>query len=226
MAVKARALKSEGKSIIDFGVGEPDFDTPDNIKNAAELAIEQGFTKYTPVDGIADLRTAFANKLKQDNHLDYDPAQIMVSNGCKQCIYNLTESILNPGDEAIILSPYWVSYPHMITLSGAKPVIVSAGMEQDFKINPEALEKSITSKTRLFLINSPSNPTGKAYSRKELEKLGEVLSKYPDIIIATDDIYEHILFGNQPYCNIVMACPNLYDRTCHSAWCFKNLCDD
>ena len=215
LAVTARAaeMRAAGKDVIGLGAGEPDFDTPDHIKAAAIQAINDGFTKYTPVDGTASLKQAIINKFKRDNQLDYSPEQILVSCGGKQSFYNLAQALLDPGDEVIIPAPYWVSYPDMVLLAEATPVIVQAGAEQNFKINAEQLSAAITDKTRLVVINSPSNPTGMAYSTDELAALGEVLKQHPDIIIATDDMYEHIRWSNEAFVNILNACPELYDRT-------------
>jgi aspartate aminotransferase len=213
VTARARELRAAGKDIIGLGAGEPDFDTPDHIKAAAIEAINQGFTKYTAVDGTPGLKQAVSAKFKRDNGLDYDADQILVSCGGKQSFFNLAQAMLNPGDEVIIPAPYWVSYPDMVLLAGATPVIVEAGIEQNFKITPEQLEEAITDDTRLFVINSPSNPTGVAYTKAELEGLGEVLQRYPQVVIATDDMYEHILWAEEPFSNILNACPDLYDRT-------------
>lgn len=210
---KAAALKAAGKDIIGLGVGEPDFATPMHIKEAAKQAIDANFTHYTAVDGIAELKTAIINKFKRDNKLDYKPEQILVSCGAKQSIFNLMQVLLNPGDEVLIPAPYWVSYPDMTLLTGAVPVIIEAGIEQRFKILPAQLAKAITPKTRLLILNTPSNPTGIAYTRAELVALGQVLKQHPNVIILSDDIYEHILWSAEPFANIVMACPELYDRT-------------
>ncbi len=215
LAITARAkeLRAQGLDIIGLGAGEPDFDTPDHIKEAAIQAIRDGFTKYTAVDGTPGLKQAVIDKFKRDNGLDYEMNQILVSVGGKQTSFNLLQALINPGDEVIIPAPYWVSYPDMTLLAEGVPVIVSAGIEQAYKISPEQLENAITERTRLIFINSPSNPTGAVYSREELAALGEVLKKYPDILIATDDMYEHILWTDSPFVNIVNACPELYDRT-------------
>ncbi|GGI92269.1 pyridoxal phosphate-dependent aminotransferase [Legionella impletisoli] len=212
VAAKASQMKAEGHDVIGLGTGEPDFDTPEHIKKAAIAAINHGFTKYTPVDGIPDLKKAIQNKFKEDNGLDYELNQILVSVGGKQSIYNLCQAYLNPGDEVIIPAPYWVSYPDMVLLAEATPVIISAPSSQRYKITPQQLEEAITPKTRLFFINSPSNPSGIAYTYEELKALGEVLKKHPNILIATDDMYEHILWS-QPFVNILDACPELYDQT-------------
>jgi aspartate aminotransferase len=213
ITARAKALKAAGKDIIGLGAGEPDFDTPDHIKAAAIEAINGGFTKYTAVGGTPELKRAVIDKFKRDNGLDYAPEQVLVSCGGKQSFFNLAQAMLNPGDEVIIPAPYWVSYPDMVLLAGATPVIVEAGIEQGFKITAEQLENAITDDTRLFVINSPSNPTGVAYTKSELEALGEVLRRYPQVVIATDDMYEHILWSEEPFANILNACPDLYERT-------------
>ncbi|HET7371601.1 MAG TPA: pyridoxal phosphate-dependent aminotransferase [Gammaproteobacteria bacterium] len=213
VTARAAALRAAGQDVIGLGAGEPDFDTPDHIKAAAVEALRQGVTKYTAVDGLAKLKEAIRNKFKRDNGLDYAADQILVSAGAKQTLYNLAQALLNDGDEVVIPAPYWVSYPAIVSLTGAKPVIVNAGIENRFKITPEQLSDAITDRTRLIILNTPSNPTGIAYTRAELEALGEVLEAHPDIIVATDDIYEHILWGDEPFCNLLMACPSLYDRT-------------
>lgn len=213
VTAKAKELRAAGKDVIGLGAGEPDFDTPDFIKEAAVRAIRDGFTKYTPVGGTAELKQAIIDKFQRDNGLHYTPEQILVSCGAKQSIYNLACALLNKGDEVIIPAPYWVSYPDIALLAEAKPVIVEGTVEQRFKITPEQLEAAITPKSRLLILNSPSNPTGIAYTHAELAALGDVLRQHPGIIIATDDIYEHILWAEKPFSNIVMACPDLHDRT-------------
>ena len=215
LAVTARVaeLRAAGKDIIGLGAGEPDFDTPDHIKAAGIQAIKDGFTRYTAVDGTPTLKKAIIAKFKRDNGLDYAADQILVSCGGKQSFYNMCQAMLNAGDEVIIPAPYWVSYPDMVLLAEAEPVIVPTGVDSHFKISAEQLDAAITSKTRLFVINSPSNPTGVAYSRAELESLGEVLRKHPQVLIATDDMYEHILWSEEPFSNILDACPDLYERT-------------
>jgi aspartate aminotransferase len=215
LAVTARAakLKSEGKDIIGLGAGEPDFDTPQHIKNAAINAINKGFTKYTPVGGTPSLKNAIIVKFKRDNNFDYTAKQILVSCGGKQSFFNLVLAVINPGDEVIIPSPYWVSYPDIVLIAEGKPVTIDAGIDQNFKITAEQLEKAVTSKTRMFVINSPSNPSGSVYTLDELKALGEVLRKHPKIIIATDDMYEHILLSGGQFVNILNACPDLYPRT-------------
>lgn len=215
LAITARAaeLRAQGHDIIGLGAGEPDFDTPQHIKDAAQQAITDGFTKYTAVDGTPQLKTAIIEKFKRDNNLDYAADQILVSCGGKQSFFNLTQAILDQGDEVIIPAPYWVSYPDMVLLADGTPVIVETSQEAAFKMTAEQLEAAITPKTRLVVLNSPSNPSGKAYTRSELAALGEVLAKYPDILVATDDMYELILWSDEPFSNIVMACTDLYDRT-------------
>ena len=215
LAVTARAarLKAEGKDIIGLGAGEPDFDTPQHIKDAAIIAINKGFTKYTAVGGTPGLKNAVIAKFKRDNGFDYTPGQILVSCGGKQSFFNLTLSVINRGDEVIIPAPYWVSYPDIVLIAEGKPVIVEAGIEQGFKITAAQLEEAITPRTRMFVINSPSNPSGGVYTSDELKALGDVLLKHPNILIATDDMYEHILLSDSKFVNILTACPDLYDRT-------------
>lgn len=213
-AVSARAdeLIAAGKKIISFSVGEPDFDTPDFIKEAAIKAIRDGMTKYTAVDGTADLKKAILNKFARDNKLKYEPNQILVSCGAKHSLYNLFAALLNQGDEVIIPAPYWVSYPDMAKLMDAVPVIVKTDIEQNFKMTPAQLEAAITPKSRLVILNSPSNPSGMAYTAQELKALAEVLVKYPNLVIASDDIYEHTQWSKHPFSNILMVCDELYDR--------------
>ena len=213
VTAKAAELRAAGHDIIGLGAGEPDFDTPEHIKAAAVRAIAEGKTKYTAVDGTTELKQAIIDKFKRDNGFEYDHSQILVSCGGKQSFFNLALALLNKGDEVIIPAPYWVSYPDMVVIAEGVPVIVEAGLENRFKITPGQLEAAITDKTRLVVLNSPSNPTGTAYNRKELEALGNVLKKYPEVMIATDDMYEHILWTEEPFCNILMVCPELYDRT-------------
>jgi aspartate aminotransferase len=212
VSAKAQALRQAGHDIIGLGTGEPDFDTPQHIKQAAIDAINAGFTKYTAVDGIAELKDAIISKFKRDNGLDYTANQILVSVGGKQSIFNLCQAYLNPGDEVIIPAPYWVSYPDIALLAGSTPVILETTADARYKITAEQLEAAITPKTKLLFLNSPSNPSGVAYTHEELKKLGEVLLKHPDILIATDDMYEHILWSG-PFVNILDACPELYPRT-------------
>jgi len=215
LAITARAaqMRVAGYDIIGLGAGEPDFDTPDFIKYAAIEAINKGFTKYTAVDGIAPLKKAIIDKFKNDNGLEYNPKQILVSCGGKQSSFNLTQALLNTGDEVIIPAPYWVSYPDMVLLADGVPVIIETTQAQNFKISPEQLRAAITEKTRLIFINSPSNPSGIAYSLDELKALGDVLADFPNIIIATDDMYEHILWEQGTFVNILNAHPQFYDRT-------------
>ncbi len=215
LAVTTRAaeMRAAGKDVIGLGAGEPDFDTPDHIKAAGIQAINDGFTKYTAVDGTPSLKKAIIDKFKRDNGFDYAPDQILVSCGGKQSFYNLAQAVLDPGDEVIIPAPYWVSYPDMSILAGGVPVLVSAGASQKFKINAQQLAAAITDKTKLFVINSPSNPTGMAYSADELAALGEVLRDHPRVLIATDDMYEHILWPGNEFVNILNVCPDLKERT-------------
>ncbi|BAO44407.1 pyridoxal phosphate-dependent aminotransferase [Thiolapillus brandeum] len=213
ITARAAALRAAGEDVIGLGAGEPDFDTPEHIKVAAKAAIDQGKTKYTAVDGTATLKQAVIDKFKRDNGFDYQPEQILVSSGGKQSFFNLCQAILDPGDEVIIPAPYWVSYPDMVVLAGAAPVLVHADASQQFKITPAQLEGAITDNTRLFVINSPSNPTGMAYSQEELAALGEILLNHPRIVVATDDMYEHILWPGKSFVNILNACPDLYPRT-------------
>ncbi len=210
---KAKKLAAEGGDIINLGVGEPDFDTPDHIKEAAIRAIHEGKTKYTPVAGIQELRLAICHKFERENQLNYTPDQIVVSNGAKQSFFNLVLAVINPGDEVIIPCPYWVSYPDIVTLAEGKPVFIETRAEQHFKITADQLENAITPRTRLFVLNSPSNPSGMVYSHAELEKLAAVLVKHPHVLIASDDMYEHIIWTHFPYSNLVNVCPELYERT-------------
>jgi len=209
----AAELRAAGRDIISLGAGEPDFDTPEHIKDAAQRAIVNGDTKYTAIDGTDELKAAIQAKFSRENQLDYEPAQIIASSGAKQCLFNLCMGLLGPGDEAIIPAPYWVSYPDMVRIAGAEPVIVAAGIEDDFKISPEQLEAAISDNTRLLFLNSPSNPTGASYSTAELQALGTVLNEHPGIVIAADDIYEHIHWAVDPVCSFAAACPELYNRT-------------
>ncbi|NOQ35437.1 MAG: aminotransferase class I/II-fold pyridoxal phosphate-dependent enzyme [Methylococcaceae bacterium] len=215
LAITARAaqMRAEGKDIIGLGAGEPDFDTPENIKTAGINAIESGFTKYTAVAGIASLKQAIITKFKQDNGFDYEDNQILVSCGGKQSFFNLAQAILNPQDEVIIPAPYWVSYPDMVLLASANPVITRTTQQKNFKITPAQLRGAMTDKTRLFVLNSPSNQTGVAYTMEELKALGDVLLDFPNVIVATDDMYEHILWEKDSFVNILNACPALYGRT-------------
>lgn len=210
---RAAVLRAEGKDIIGLGAGEPDFDTPDHIKQAAVDAINAGHTKYTAVDGTPSLKEAIISKLSSDNGLSYQPNQILVSCGGKQSFFNLSLALLNPADEVIISAPYWVSYPDMVKIAEGKPVIIETRYENRFKLTAEQLEAAITERTRMVVLNSPSNPSGVAYTLDEFKALAEVLKKYPNILIATDDMYEHIIWSEGGFCNILNACPELYDRT-------------
>ena len=214
LAITARAkeLKAAGKDIIGLGAGEPDFDTPDHIKKAAIDAINHGFTKYTAVDGIPELKQAIIDKLKRDNGLNYEQNRVQISCGGKHSFYNLVEALLRPGDEVVIPAPYWVSYTDMVLLGNGEPVVINTGIADGFKITPKQLEASITPNTKLVVLNSPSNPTGVMYTKDELKALGEVMLQHPDLIVVTDDIYEHILLTEQPFVNILNACPELYER--------------
>jgi aspartate aminotransferase len=215
LAVTARAaeMRAAGRDVIGLGAGEPDFDTPEHIKEAAQRAIAEGYTKYTVVDGTPELKKAVIGKLERDNQLSYAPDQILVSCGAKHSLYNAMQALLGRGDEVIIPAPYWVSYPDMALLADATPVIVSAGIESGFKMTPDQLEAAITPRTKMLILNSPSNPTGVCYTRAELAVLGEVLLRHPQVVVVSDDIYELISWGDEPFCNIVTACPELYPRT-------------
>jgi aspartate aminotransferase len=210
---RAKALKAAGKDVIGLGAGEPDFDTPDHIKAAAIEAIHQGFTKYTAVDGTPGLKAAVVAKFKRENGFDFAPEQILVSCGGKQSFFNLAQAVIDPGDEVVIPAPYWVSYPDMVLLAGGAPVLVHAGADQRFKISPAQLRAALNDKTKLVVINSPSNPTGMSYTAEELKALGEVLKDFPRALIATDDMYEHIRWDSGPFVNILNACPELAPRT-------------
>ncbi|MBA2492024.1 MAG: pyridoxal phosphate-dependent aminotransferase, partial [Gammaproteobacteria bacterium] len=204
--------KALGRDVVGLGAGEPDFDTPEHIKQAAIEAMRAGDTKYTPVDGTVALKRAIIEKFHKDNGLDYALDQILVSCGGKQSFYNLCQAMLDAGDEVIIPAPYWVSYPDMALLADATPVIISTSQAQGFKITPEQLRETLTPRTRLMVLNSPSNPTGAAYTAAELEALADVLMSRPDVIVATDDMYEHIMFEGQVFNNILNVCPDLHDR--------------
>lgn len=206
-------LRTAGHDIIGMGTGELDFDTPAHIKEAAKSAIDQGFTKYTAVDGIPELKKAIIAKFARENDLKYEMDQVMVSCGCKQTLYNLVQAMINNGDEVIVPAPYWVSYPDIVKLAGGVPVIVGAGIDQGFKITPDQLASAITDKTRLLFINSPSNPTGAHYSEEELSGLAQVLLKHDKIVVASDDIYDHMLWEGGPFKNVINVCPELYERT-------------
>ena len=215
LAVTKRAaeLKAAGKDIIGLGAGEPDFDTPEHIKQAAIEAINKGFTKYTAVDGTPGLKKAIINKLKNDNGLSYEPNQILVSCGGKQSFFNLSLAFINPGDEVIIPAPYWVSYPDMVVVAGGVPVILNTDESTRFKITAAQLDAAITPKTKIVVLNSPSNPSGVAYTADELKALGDVLRKHPHVLVATDDMYEYIWWADFGFENILTVCPDLYDRT-------------
>jgi aspartate aminotransferase len=212
ITAKAARYKSEGKDIIGLAAGEPDFDTPQHIKDAAKKAIDNGFTKYTPVSGIPSLKKAIIDKFKRDNNLEYSSNEVIVSVGGKQSIFNFCLAVLNAGDEVIIPAPYWVSYADIALVSNAKPIIVQCGIEQKFKMTAEQLEKAITPKTKLLMLNSPSNPTGAVYSKEELESLAKILIKHPYILIGTDDMYEHVKLKDMPFYNILNVEPSLKDR--------------
>ena len=210
---KGRDLKAKGKDVISLSVGEPDFDTPDNVKNAAIDAIRRGETKYPPVSGIVPLREAIAAKFKRENGLDYKPSQTIVCTGGKQVIYNALLATLNPGDEVIVPRPYWVSYPEMVGLCGGTPVFVDTTMETNFKLQPEALERAITPKTKWIILNSPSNPSGAAYGRDELKAVTDVLMRHPHVWVLTDDMYEHLTYGDFEFVTPAQIEPGLYERT-------------
>jgi aspartate aminotransferase len=210
---KARELKAKGRDVISLSVGEPDFDTPENVKEAAKRAIDRGETKYTPVSGIVPLREAIAKKFKRENGVDYKPSQTIVGTGGKQVIYNALLATLNPGDEVIVPRPYWVSYPEMVVLCGGTPVFVEATLEDGFKLKPEPLERAITPKTKWIILNSPSNPSGAAYARDELKALTDVLVRHPDVWVLTDDMYEHLTYGDFEFVTPAQVEPNLYERT-------------
>lgn len=215
MAVTARAakLKAEGKDIIGLGAGEPDFDTPIHIADAGVDAIRSGLTRYTAVDGTAELKDAIIAKFKRDNELTYERNQILVSSGAKQTCFNLCAALLDPGDECVIPAPYWVSYPDMVMLADGTPVCVYGGADQGYKITPAQLADAITPRTKLLFLNSPSNPTGAAYTRAELQAIGAVLDKHPNIYVAADEMYEHIYWAAEPFTSFAQANPQLYDRT-------------
>jgi len=213
LAAKAQELKAEGKDVIGLSVGEPDFDTPDFIKDAAKAAMDAGKTKYTPVPGTPELRKAIVEKFKRENNLTYTPDQVIVGTGGKQVLYNAFMATLNPGDEVVIAAPYWLSYPDMVMLAEGTPVIVTATAAEKFKLTPAKLEAAITPKTKWVVINSPSNPTGAAYSKEELVALGEVLKKHPHVHILTDDIYEHLVYDDFKFHTIAEVVPELYERT-------------
>lgn len=213
VSMRAADLRRAGRDVIGLGAGEPDFDTPEHIKQAAWEAMQAGQTKYTPVDGILELRQAIVDKMKRDHNLEYALDEVMTNNGAKHTLMNVLESVIQAGDQVIIPAPFWASYADMVRLVDGEPVIIGTGPDQKFKLRPEQLEGAITSNSRLIIINSPSNPTGQAYTRAEWEALAEVLRQHEQLTIVTDEIYEHIYWGEEPYCSLLMACPDLKDRT-------------
>jgi len=213
VTMKAMELKAQGKDIVSLGFGEPDFDTPEHIREAAIQAIRDGKTRYTQVEGTPELKTAIIGKFQRDNGLTFEASQILVSNGAKQSLYNLLVAILNRGDEVIVPAPYWVSYPDMVKLVDAEPAILVGSPEHDYKITAKQLRNTLNKNTRLIILNSPSNPTGKVYTEEEYRELGDVLIEHPKIFIACDDIYEHIYWGSSDYRTFLNACPELADRT-------------
>lgn len=213
VSAKAMDLKAQGRDIVSLGFGEPDFDTPEHIRKAAIEAIESGKTRYTQVDGTPELKQAIIAKFRRDNELSYEPGQILVSNGAKQSLFNLLVALLNPDDEVIVPAPYWVSYPDMVKLAGAEPAVIKAQAANGYRITAKELANTLNENTRLLILNSPSNPTGKVYREEEYRALGDVLREYPKVSIACDDIYEHIYWGEAPYRTFLNACPELADRT-------------
>jgi len=212
VSMQAMELKAQGKDIISLGAGEPDFDTPEHIREAAIAAIHDGKTRYTQVDGTPELKAAIVHKLRLQNDLEFEPDQVIASNGAKQSLYNLMVAVLNHGDEVIVPAPYWVSYPDMVKLADAEPAILAATPENDYKITARELHNTLNENTRMLILNSPSNPTGKVYSEEEYRALGDVLTDHPKVFIACDDIYEHIYWGAKPYRTFLNACPELKDR--------------
>ena len=213
ISAKAMELRANGIDVISLSAGEPDFDTPEHIKQAAIEAINKGQTKYTQVDGTPELKDAIINKFNRDNNLHYQRDNIIVSTGAKQTLYNLFQSVLEADDEVVIISPYWVSYPDMVILADANPVIMKTHQEDDFEIDMDSFSAALTDKTKLLILNSPSNPTGITYTKEQYESMGKILSDYPNVLIATDDMYEHIYWGNEPFTSFAEVCPNLFDRT-------------
>ncbi|MBT8060525.1 MAG: pyridoxal phosphate-dependent aminotransferase [Gammaproteobacteria bacterium] len=213
VSMKAMELRAAGKDIVSLSAGEPDFDTPKHVREAAAAAIEAGQTRYTAVDGTPELKAAIVAKLHRDNELDFEPEQVIVGNGAKQCLYNLMVALLNPGDEVIVPAPYWVSYPDMVKLADAQPAILAGSPENDYKITARELQNSLNENTRMLILNSPSNPTGKVYSEEEYRELGDVLEEHPKVLIACDDIYEHIYWGPGDFRTFLNACPEMADRT-------------
>ena len=210
---KARRLREAGHNVIGLGAGEPDFDTADFVLEAAKNAMDAGQTRYTAVDGTPEIKEAIIAKMKRDHDLDYRPSQVVVSSGGKNSLYNLVQAVIDTGDEAIVPAPYWVSYTDIVLLAGGVPVVVETGAASGFKMSPEQLEAAITPRTRLLILNSPSNPTGACYRRSELEGLAEVLRRHPGVVVATDDMYEKIMWDDEPFSNLPMAAPDLVDRT-------------
>lgn len=213
ISAKAMELRANGIDVISLSAGEPDFDTPEHIKQAAIEAINKGQTKYTQVDGTPELKDAIISKFSRDNNLHYQRENIIASTGAKQTLYNLFQSVLEADDEVVIISPYWVSYPDMVLLADANPVIVKTHQEDNFEIDMDSFRAALTDKTKLLILNSPSNPTGLTYTKAQYESMGKILSDYPKVLIATDDMYEHIYWGNEPFASFAEVCPNLFDRT-------------
>ena len=213
ISAKAMELRANGIDVISLSAGEPDFDTPEHIKQAAIEAINKGQTKYTQVDGTPELKDAIISKFSRDNNLHYQRENIIASTGAKQTLYNLFQSVLEADDEVVIISPYWVSYPDMVLLADANPVIVKTHQEDNFEIDMDSFRAALTEKTKLLILNSPSNPTGLTYTKAQYESMGKILSDYPNVLIATDDMYEHIYWGNEPFTSFAEVCPNLFDRT-------------
>ena len=213
ISAKAMELRANGIDVISLSAGEPDFDTPEHIKIAAIEAINKGQTKYTQVDGTPELKDAIINKFSRDNNLHYQRENIIASTGAKQTLYNLFQSVLEADDEVVIISPYWVSYPDMVILADANPVIMKTHQEDNFEIDMDSFRAALTDKTKLLILNSPSNPTGLTYTKAQYESMGKILSDYPNVLIATDDMYEHIYWGNEPFTSFAEVCPNLFDRT-------------
>ena len=213
ISAKAMELRANGVDVISLSAGEPDFDTPEHIKKAAIEAINKGQTKYTQVDGTPELKDAIINKFSRDNNLHYQRENIIASTGAKQTLYNLFQSVLEVDDEVVIIRPYWVSYPDMVILADANPVIIETHQEDNFEIDMDSFRAALTDKTKLLILNSPSNPTGLTYTKAQYESMGKILSDYPNVLIATDDMYEHIYWGNEPFTSFAEVCPNLFDRT-------------
>jgi aspartate aminotransferase len=213
VSMKAMELRARGEDIVSLSAGEPDFDTPEHIREAAIKAIRNGQTRYTQVDGTPELKDAILSKFRQQNDLEFEPNQVIVSNGAKQSLFNLMMALLNRGDEVVVPAPYWVSYPDMVKLADGQPAILAASAENDFKITARELQNSLNENTRMLILNSPSNPTGKVYSEEEYQALGEVLAEHPKVFIACDDIYEHIYWGEAPYRTLLNVCPELANRT-------------